>query len=81
MAVKPARLTIKQILAWADEHAKRYRRWPQSKSGAVPGKAGRTGMTWRKIDDALNFGIRGLPGGSSHVSQSSYRRMKSQPRS
>ena len=65
MAVKPARLTIKQILAWADEHAKRYRRWPQSKSGAVPGKAGRTGMTWRKIDDALNFGIRGLPGGSS----------------
>ena len=65
MVVKPAQLTIKQILTWADEHAKRYRRWPQGNSGAVPGKAGRAGMTWRKIDDALVFGIRGLPGGSS----------------
>ena len=65
MVVKSVQLTIKQILAWADAHAKRYHRWPPSNTSTVPGKAGRAGMTWRKIDDALNFGMRGLPGGSS----------------
>lgn len=57
-----SRLTIKQILAWADAYHKRTDRWPISESGPILGTAGET---WKAIDHALRLGMRGLPGGSS----------------
>lgn len=59
----PARpLTEAQILAWADAYIKRHGHWPMKRSGAIPGVPGET---WYKVNSALYFGIRGLPGGSS----------------
>jgi hypothetical protein len=55
-------LTVARVLAWADAYHRRRGRWPQKHSGPV---AGGGGETWRRIDDALAGGYRGLPGGSS----------------
>jgi hypothetical protein len=52
-----------QILAWADSHRQRTARWPQVYTGAV--YDGLLGENWRKLDNALRYGLRGLPGGSS----------------
>ena len=57
-----SRLTIKRILEWADEHKRRTGSWPLVRSGPV-GEV--FGMNWRKIDNALNLGLRGLSSGSS----------------
>jgi hypothetical protein len=54
-------LTIKQILAWADEHSAATGTWPKLKSGQVTG----TDETWGGINTALSQGGRGLPSGSS----------------
>ena len=56
-----APLTIKQILAWVDEHWKRTSEWPNAKSGPVKG----TSESWLAIDAQLRRGGRGLLGGSS----------------
>ena len=56
------RLTEGQILAWADAHRKRTGAWPFSSSGPVAGAAGES---WSAIGAALQYGRRGLPGGSS----------------
>ena len=56
------RLTIRQILAWADAHHARHGTWPTARSGLV---AGSGGQTWTGVDVALHAGRRGLPGGSS----------------
>ena len=56
------RMTIKQVLAWADNHHRRTGRWPTNKSGAVRGSAGET---WSKVHNALFEGNRGFPGDSS----------------
>src|SRR2546425_7817049 len=56
------RLTIKQILAWADAHHGRTEAWPTSESGPIAGTAGET---WKAIDHALRLGMRGLAGASS----------------
>jgi hypothetical protein len=56
------KLTVAQILAWADAHCGRAGRWPNARSGPV---AGRNGETWRAIDHALSDGTRGLAAGSS----------------
>jgi hypothetical protein len=56
------RLTIKQILAWADAYQRETGRWPTMRAGAV---AGTVGETWRILDEALRYGYRGLPGRSS----------------
>jgi hypothetical protein len=56
------RLTLKQILVWADRWQKRTGSWPISESGPIPGT---NGETWKAIDHALRLGMRGLPGGSS----------------
>jgi hypothetical protein len=56
------RLTVAQILAWADAHLARTGAWPKSHSGAV---AEAPEETWSGISAALNQGARGLPGGSS----------------
>lgn len=56
------RLTVRQILAWADAYQDRTGQWPAVKSGPVRGA---TKTTWSQIDNALRIGGRGLPGGQS----------------
>lgn len=56
-------LTIPLILKWADEHKKRAGKWPIVMSGRVPGRP--ETETWAAINEALKWGRRGLPGGSS----------------
>jgi hypothetical protein len=56
-------LSLSQVLAWADAHYERTGRWPQVQTGPVG--EGPLGERWRNIDNALRYGLRGLPGGSS----------------
>ena len=56
------RLTIEQVLAWADAHRAATGRWPSSGSGPV---AEGSEETWAVVNMALSKGLRGLPGGSS----------------
>jgi hypothetical protein len=56
-------LTIPLILKWIDAHKARTGSWLQKTSGPV--RAGFLGDNWRKIDNALKLGLRGLDGGSS----------------
>jgi hypothetical protein len=58
-AVRKARLTISQILAWAERHRERTGRWPTHAGGAI---AGRRGETWATVNYALREGNRGLSG-------------------
>lgn len=55
-------LTVKQVLAWADDHFRRTGAWPRVDSGPV---LGAKHEKWGSIDAALGMGLRGLPGGSS----------------
>ncbi len=55
----PPRLTIAQILTWADAHHRRTGRWPTQTSGPV---AGARGEVWGNINMALAKGLRGLAG-------------------
>lgn len=55
------KLSVGQILQWADEHKRLTGNWPDQSSGTVRSAA----ETWRGINVALNKGQRGLPGGSS----------------
>lgn len=56
------RLTIPQILTWADRHAELTGQWPQRSSGRVRDA---TSERWSAIDSALRNGRRGLPAGGS----------------
>jgi hypothetical protein len=56
------RLSVTQVLAWAQKHLRRTGSWPNEDSGPVVAAAGET---WSAIDLALRYGHRGLPGGSS----------------
>jgi hypothetical protein len=56
------RLTVDQVLGWADAHHKRTGKWPTDRSGSV---VEAEGETWKAIDRALQAGVRGLPGGTS----------------
>src|SRR5262245_30443624 len=56
------RLTLRQILAWADAHYRRTAKWPALSSGPI---AEAPGETWQAVNQALYLGGRGLPGGSS----------------
>jgi hypothetical protein len=56
-------LTVHQILDWADNYRARTGTWPKTSTGAVDG--GPDGENWRRLDNALRLGLRGLPGGSS----------------
>ncbi len=51
------RLTIKQILAWADEWFAKNGKWPGAKSGRIP----ETSENWGTIDQHLRGGGRGFP--------------------
>ena len=55
------RLTVGQILRWADEHFRDTGRWPNMNSGPV---AGQGTLTWRAVNKDLSRGLRGLPGAS-----------------
>jgi hypothetical protein len=56
-------LTIDDILAWCEAHKKRLGRYRRSGDGPVVD--GHLNLNWRKIDNALRHGLRGLEGGSS----------------
>ncbi len=56
-------LSVFHILAWADAHRERTGQWPQVYSGPV--LDGPRGEKWRNVDNALRYGLRGLPGHSS----------------
>jgi hypothetical protein len=56
-------LSVTQILAWADAHHACTGAWPRHDSGPI--LEGPLGENWRKVDNALRYGLRGLPGGSS----------------
>jgi hypothetical protein len=56
------RLSVKQILGWADAHYGRTGLWPKETSGAVT-ESPLEG--WHAVDRALRAGVRGLPKGSS----------------
>jgi hypothetical protein len=57
-----ARLTVADILKWADAFHREHQRWPTTESGVV---AEAPQEKWRGIDNAIRYGYRGLPGGSS----------------
>ena len=50
------------ILAWADAFHRRMGHWPRIMSPAI---SVMRGMSWREVDNALRYGLRGLPDGSS----------------
>jgi hypothetical protein len=56
------RLDVARVLGWAEAHRARAGAWPRIDSGPVPESPGET---WRRIDNALRLGLRGLEGGSS----------------
>ena len=56
------RLTLEQVLAWADAYHAKTGRWPRGRSGPV---ADAPGETWSAVEAALVQGLRGLPGGTT----------------
>jgi hypothetical protein len=62
MPRRGTRLTVEQILAWADAHRAQTGNWPRANSGPV---IEAPGEKWRAIENALYDGYRGLPGGDS----------------
>ncbi len=57
-----SRLTVRQILIWADHHHQKTGDWPTRKSGNV---LAALEEEWLRVDSSLSLGLRGLPGGSS----------------
>jgi len=55
-------LTADVIFGWAEDHFRRTGRWPRMVDGPV---ASAPGETWKKVNEALWEGFRGLEGGSS----------------
>jgi hypothetical protein len=62
MAKHKQQLTVRKILRWADAYHKRKGEWPRALSGRVKEAPA---DTWRIIDRALRFSLRGLSGKSS----------------
>jgi hypothetical protein len=59
---RATRLSIEQILAWADSHHDRHGSWPRCCSGPI---SEAPGETWKSIGRALVAGFRGLPRGTT----------------
>jgi hypothetical protein len=57
----PPDLSERQIMAWADAFFQAQGKWPDRRSGPIPG----TTETWSAVYTALRLGRRGLPVGSS----------------
>ena len=60
--VRPRRLSLRQIFAWARAHREATGRWPDAYAGPVRGVPDET---WSAVDGALKLGRRGLPRGTS----------------
>ncbi|HWB09893.1 MAG TPA: hypothetical protein VG826_11735 [Pirellulales bacterium] len=60
-AARP-RLTVREILRWADAWHRRTGRWPKNQDGAIPESPG---DGWHGINACLRQGNRGLPGGQT----------------
>jgi len=58
--VSLAPMTFPEILRWADAYHNRHGTWPDSTSGPIPEAPGET---WKRVNDALMRGGRGLPRG------------------
>ncbi len=56
------RLSLQQVLDWADAHWRQTGHWPTSQSGPV---VGTNGETWRGVHNCLLRGARGLSGGTT----------------
>lgn len=54
------KLTVEQILAWADAYLQEHGQWPTQHSGPIDGV---TGENWGAVNAALHAGRRGLPAG------------------
>ncbi len=54
------RMTIAQVLAWADTYHANTGFWPRATSGPIDELPGET---WNVVETALYQGLRGLPGG------------------
>jgi hypothetical protein len=63
MGARKPRLSVGQILAWADVYHAATGRWPSMESGKIHGSV--FGTTWAAVNLALKRGARGLPGGTS----------------
>jgi hypothetical protein len=63
MPQKKPSFSIKGILTWADLHHRRTGQWPKMAAGPIVDAP--LGENWRKVDNALRHGLRGLSGGSS----------------
>ena len=57
-----SRLSVAQVLAWADAHHNRTGQWPTTESGPIQEAVGES---WKNVGAALVQGLRGLPGGFS----------------
>ncbi len=55
----PPQHSVEQVLAWADAHHTRTRRWPNHRSGPI---AEAPTETWAGINSAMRSGARGLRG-------------------
>ena len=56
------RFQVAKILRWADAFQRRHGRWPRLNDGPIPES---DGDSWRIVDVALIYGLRGLSAGSS----------------
>ncbi len=63
MTMRRPKLSIRQILAWADFYHERTGRWPGKDNARFVYNA--VGEKWLNIDNALRRGLRGLGGNSS----------------
>jgi hypothetical protein len=54
------RLTLEQVLGWADAHHAATGKWPTAKSGPV---LGAPRENWANLNNLLRFCLRGLPSG------------------
>jgi hypothetical protein len=57
------RMSVSQVLRWADAYRARTGQWPTTKSGPIPSSS--CSENWRSVDHALRCGNRGLPKHSS----------------
>jgi hypothetical protein len=59
---RPPELNVGQILGWADAFHEQTGRWPRKDFGQI---SHTLGEKWSTVNNALQMGLRGLPGGSS----------------
>ncbi len=55
-------MTERLMVTWIRAYYRRHGRMPKHNSGVIPGT---NGENWRKVENALRFGLRGMPSGSS----------------